>query len=88
MAQQVYYNARNGDYLPREDPDYLPPGREGNECRTLCDRAPHYACTRDHDHEGDCAAHGWLKYYRNGKGGRTLVMFARWKQEANTNAQR
>lgn len=80
MAQRVLYNARNGEHLTRDDPDYLPPGPEGKECRNRCELAPHYLCTRKLAHDNDCAAHGWVKWFKNGTGGRTLVMFARWSK--------
>lgn len=73
---QIKVHLINGDHLPRADSRYLPPGREGNECGARCPRWPGYHCSRNTNHSGDHAAHGWAK----GIARRLIVMYARWSR--------
>lgn len=76
LLPQIKVHLINGDHLPRADSRYLPPGREGNECRARCPRWPGYHCSRSSNHSGDHAAHGWAK----GVARRLIVMYARWSR--------
>lgn len=81
----IKVNLTNGNYFKRHDHEYLPAGREGNECNARCPRFPYYRCTRDKGHGNgtkskdtdiDHAAHGWA----HGVLRRLIVMYARWSQ--------
>lgn len=76
MLPQIKINFTNGVYLTRKDHEYIAAGREGNECGARCPSWPGYRCSRDRNHNGDHAAHGWS----NGALGRLIVMYARWSQ--------
>lgn len=66
----------DGDYFHKGHELYVPPTTNGNECEAVCEKEPHYICTREKGHEkgqtSDArfhAAHGW--YYDR--------MFAIWE---------
>lgn len=81
----IKLNLTSGAFIKATSPDYIKPGREGNECGAECPSHPHYRCTREKGHENrkgngvgadkdDHAAHGWVGSRR------FLGMFARWSE--------
>ncbi len=58
---------------------YIPPSQLStgdDECQEIAPESPHYQCTRQKGHVGDCAAHG------NSQGnGYMPGMFARWSRD-------
>lgn len=94
-APRMKLNLTNGESIPRNHPDFLPPGdanfritRNGKQirarvkvCGSIAPEFPYYRCSRHPNHGDDCAAHGGGGGGRGGDiGERAVVMFARWER--------